>query len=379
MMKKIALLGSTGSIGKQTLEIARHLREEIKVVALAAKNSVDLIEEQAKEFSPEIVCLFEEKAAKELKIRNPGWNIVSGIAGLCEVAAHSSADLVILAMVGSQGILPALEAAKNKKQLALANKEILVAAGECITRAAKEAGIEIFPLDSEHSAIFQCLIGEKRESIKRLVLTASGGPFLHKTEEDLLNVTPEDAAKHPNWNMGKKVSIDCSTLMNKGFEVIEAKWLFDIPVEQIDVLIHPQSIVHSMVEFIDGSVIAQMGKPNMILPIQFALTYPERRTAIQDYYPFHEDVTMQFYKPDFQKFKCLELAYASLREGGTLPCVLNAANEVLVDRFCLGEISWVSIPDKLRKLVESHTSIKTPTIDVILQVDRETRLIAQTI
>lgn len=377
MEKKISILGSTGSIGRQTLNVAKHLGEKIKVVGLAARSQVDLIEAQAIETSAEIVCLFDEKAAKELKRRHPTWNIVSGIEGLCEVASYRDADMVIVGVVGAQAILPVIEAIKAKKSVGLANKEVLVAAGEYVTRLAKEKGVCLFPIDSEHSAIFQCLQGERKESVSRIVLTASGGPFLHFSEEELSRVTVSDAANHPTWRMGSKVSIDCSTLMNKGFEVIEAKWLFDFSLDQIDVVIHPQSVVHSFVEFVDGSMKAQIHTPTMELPIQYALTYPDRIKRDEKPFDFHKYGKFDFYLPDRKKFRCLDLAYEALRIGGSLPCVLNAGNEVLVERFCRGELSWLGIAEKLETLLGRHNVLHETNVDALLGVDREARLEAE--
>ncbi len=374
MEKKISILGCTGSIGQQTINVARHLGERIKVVGLAAKSNVDLIEAQALETGAEIVCLFDEKAAKELKRRHPMWNVVSGMEGLCEVASYHSIDTVVVGLVGSMAILPVIEAVKDKKVVALANKEVLVAAGEYVTLLAKEKGVTLFPIDSEHSAIFQCLQGEDIASVSRVILTASGGPFLHLSEEELLNVTVEGASAHPTWTMGNKVSIDCSTLMNKGFEVIEAKWLFDLPVEKIDVVVHPQSLVHSFIEFVDGSMKSQINEPSMELPIQYALTYPERVKRGGKPFDFQKHKLFEFYLPDLKKFKCLALAYESLRIGGSLPCVLNAGNEVLVERFCRGELSWMQISEKLELLLSRHNVVYKTSIDSILEVDREARL-----
>jgi 1-deoxy-D-xylulose-5-phosphate reductoisomerase len=377
MGKKISILGSTGSIGTQTLKVARHLGEKVKVCGLAAKSNVDLIEIQAIETGAEIVCLFDEKAAKELKKRHPMWNVVSGMEGLCEVASYHSVDTVIAGTVGSLAILPVMEAIKAKKMIGLANKEVLVAAGHFITKLAKEMGVTLFPIDSEHSAIFQCLLGEDKESISKVILTASGGPFLHLNEEQLKCVTAEGASNHPTWTMGSKVSIDCSTLMNKGFEVIEAKWLFDLPIEKIDVVIHPQSFVHSFIEFVDGSMKAQVNVPNMELPIQYALTYPERVKRDVAPFDFYKNGKFEFYLPDRKKFRCLDLAYESLRVGGSLPCVLNAGNEVLVERFCRGELSWLGIAEKLEVLLGRHNVLYESNVDTLLEVDREARLEAQ--
>lgn len=375
MRKAISILGSTGSIGKQTLNVVRHL-QDVRVVGLAARNNVDLLEKQIHEFKPEVVAMFEEKAAQELKRRLPMQHIVRGVEGLCEVASWHSADFVVLGMVGSKGILPAAKAIQAGKDIGLANKEILVAAGEYIFNLAKEKNVNLIPIDSEHSAILQCLRGEKLAEVKRVILTASGGPFLNHSLDALKSVTAKDAANHPTWAMGDKVSIDCSTLMNKGFEVMEARWLFDIPPEKIDVVIHPQSLVHSFVEFIDGSVKAQIGVPNMELPIQYALTYPSRKPRHTAPFNFLTHGKFEFYLPNRDKFRCLELAYEALRQGGTLPCFINAANEVLVERFCKGEVSWLGISEKLEHLMLRHTPIKALTVDAILEVDREARYMA---
>jgi 1-deoxy-D-xylulose-5-phosphate reductoisomerase len=377
MEKKIVVLGSTGSIGRQTLSVARHLGERVKVVGLAARDSVDLIEAQALEFAPEIIALFDEKAARELKRRHPGWNVVSGMSGLCEVASYHSASTVIVGVVGSQAILPVMEAIKAGKKVGLANKEVLVTAGESIMKLAEDKCVTIFPIDSEHSAIFQCLLGEDKESISRVILTASGGPFLHASDEELKHVTVESASNHPTWKMGGKVSIDCSTLMNKGFEVIEAKWLFDLPLEKIDVVIHPQSLVHSFVEFIDGSMKAQVSPPSMELPIQYALTYPERVKRDQRKFDFGQYSKFEFYLPDLKKFRCLALAYEAMRIGGSLPCVLNAGNEVFVERFCRGELNWLQIAEKLEILLGRHSALHKIGVDTLLEVDREARLEAK--
>lgn len=379
MERRIALFGCTGSVGRQTLNVARNLRESVRVVALVAKNNVDVLEAQILEFNPEIIAVYEEKAAMELKRRLPGRNIVAGSPGLVEVASYEGYDFAVMAMVGSMGILPAIAAIRAGKDIGLANKEILVAAGEFISRLANEKGVKIIPIDSEHSAIFQCLQGEKISQTRKLILTASGGPFLHYSEDQLKTISLEDAKKHPTWTMGEKVSIDCSTLMNKGFEVIEARWLFDYPVEQIEVVIHPESVVQSFVEFVDGSLKAQLAVPNMELPIQYALTYPERVMRDVPAFDFSQNKTLHFYPPDYSRFRCLSLAYEALKGGGTLACFMNAANEVLVERFCQGEVSWLGIPEKLEKLMARHQIVKDLSIDSILTVDQEARLEAKTV
>lgn len=379
MVKAISLLGSTGSVGRQTLSVVRNLGPSVKIVGLAARSNIDLLEAQVREFQPEIVAVFEEKGALELKRRIPGINIVCGIEGLCEVASWHSATYVVLAMVGTKGILPAVEAIKNGKDIGLANKEILVSAGEYISELVKKHRVRMLPIDSEHSAILQCLQGEDIKTLKRIILTASGGPFLHRSLEELKEVKREDAANHPTWRMGNKISIDSSTLMNKGFEVMEARWLFDIPVEKIEVVVHPQSLVHSFVEFIDGSMMAQVSIPDMELPIQYALTYPERKARHHRVFNFEQPQTFEFFPPDLEKFPCLQLAYDALKKGGTYPCFLNAVNEVLVERFCEGQISWLDISKKSKILVDRQQSTQALSVDSILETDREARLAASMI
>ena len=374
MEKTITLLGSTGSVGRQTLNVVRHLKGAVRVVGLAAKSNIDLLESQIKEFQPEWVAVYDEKAARELKRRISNCTVVAGLEGLCEVASIESATLALFAMTGTEGFLPAVYAIKAKKDIAIANKEVIVAAGELINKLIAEHGVRLFPIDSEHSAIFQCLQGENTEDVRRMILTASGGPFLKTSMDDLEKISYQQATHHPTWKMGEKVSVDCSNLMNKGFEVIEASFLFQIPPEKIEVVIHPQSIVHSFVEFVDGSLKAVASLPSMELPIQYALTFPNRRERGEAPFDFSSHGLWEFIPPDHQKFPCLELAYESLRIGGSSPCVLNAANEVLVERFCRGEVSWLGIGEKLGTIVKKHRAIKDLTIDTILEVDRETRI-----
>lgn len=379
MERRIALFGCTGTVGKQTLNVVRGLGDKIRVVGLVAKNNVDVLEAQVREFNPEIIAVYEEKAAMELKRRLPGRNIVTGAEGLVEVASYKGCDFAIMAMVGSMGILPAIAAIRAGKDIGLANKEILVAAGEFISTLAKEKGVKIIPIDSEHSAIFQCLQGEDINQTRKLILTASGGPFLHYTEDQLKNISLQDAKNHPTWTMGEKVSVDCSTLMNKGFEVIEACWLFNYPAEKIEVVIHPESIVQSFVEFHDGALKALIARPNMEIPIQYALTYPNRIERDTPSFDFSSSPILHFHAPDRVRFRCLNLAYEALKGGGTLPCFMNAANEVLVERFCQGEVSWLGISEKLEKLMMRHQVVKTLSIDSILAVDQEARLEAKTV
>lgn len=372
---KIALFGSTGSIGRQTLNVVRDLSGRVEVAALCAKSNVDLVEAQIYEFSPDVVCLYDEAAAMELKgrLREGEVEIVWGLNGLCQVAKMDGYDFAMMGMVGSIGLVPAIEAIQAGKNIGLANKEILVSGGELIKRLAKEHNVSILPVDSEHSAIFQCLVGESIETVERLILTASGGPFLNLDSSQLTDVTKHDAANHPTWTMGEKVSIDCSTLMNKGLEVIEAHHLFEIPIHKIDVVIHPQSAIHSMVEFVDGSIKAQIGKNNMENPIQYSLTYPDRVFRREKRFSFTEIGKFEFYSPDKERFKCLRLAYDAIYEGGTLPCFMNAANEVLVERFCLGEVKWPQIAHLLEDMMQKHETIQHPQLEDLLEVDRLAR------
>ncbi len=376
MNKKIAILGSTGSIGKNTLNIARALHPEIQVKALAAKSNIEALEPQIREFHPEIVAVYEEEKALELKKIFPHLKIVSGMNGLLEVATHPDVNYVVSAMTGSIGILPTAEAIREGKTIGLANKEVLVSAGAYIMQLAKEKGVSILPIDSEHSAIFQCLQGNSLKDVRRLILTASGGPFLHTSLEEMRAITLEKALAHPTWNMGPKVTIDSSTLMNKGFEVIEAHFLFGIPLDKIEVVIHPQSIIHSFVEYVDGSILAQMSEPNMMMPIQYALTYPERRQSPIKPFEFAKHSSLEFFTPDRSKFRCLDLAFKALEQGGSAPCYLNAANEVLVERFCQKEIGWHEIGSKLESLLLRH-SVQPSDLDSLLKVDAAAREEAQ--
>lgn len=369
MQKKIAILGSTGSIGKSTLKVVRHLSPKIKVQALAAHSQIDLLEEQAREFSPEIVAVYNKDKALELQKRLPHVKVVGGMEGLFEAVSLSSVNLVISTITGTLGIQPTVFAIQNGKDIALANKEVLVSAGEYVMNLVREKGVNLIPIDSEHVALFQCLHKEKKEYVRRLIITASGGPFLNAKEETLSRITPEMALAHPTWRMGPKISIDSSTLMNKGLEVIEARWLFDIPIDKIEVVIHPQSTIHSMVEMIDNSILAQLSENNMVLPIQYALTYPERVEASLKPFDFSKAFSLQFSPPNFRQFPCLRLAYEALREGGTTPCYLNAANEVLVSRFLEGKIGWSDIAHKLEQLLSSHTVKEKPSLETILATD----------
>lgn len=372
--KKISLLGSTGSIGQNTLKVAAHLG--IEVVALAAKSNIDLLEEQARCFHPQLIAVFDQDKALELAGRLPRVRVVGGMEGLNEAAALEEATHVVSAMSGTVGILPTATALINKKQLLLANKEALVSAGEIMMRLARENGTKIIPVDSEHSALFQCFQTRDTKEVHRLILTASGGPFRGWSHEELQAITVEKALEHPTWKMGPKITIDCSTLMNKGMEVIEAHHLFGIPIDQIEVLIHPQSVIHGMVQFIDGSTLAQLSNPHMIYPIQYALTHPIRKATSLVHLDLTQYGTLEFFSPDIQKFPCLQLAIDSLRVGGSMPCFMNAANETLVQRFILKEISWNEIGKKLEKLMEKHTIGKETSLEGLLAVDAEARFMA---
>lgn len=373
-MRKIAILGSTGSVGRAALRVARHLKDEIKVVALAAKSNLDLLEEQAREFEPELIAIGDEANALEFKRRFSGEvPIVAEEEGLCAAASIASADLTLLAMSGIAGLKPAIAAMKSGKEIGLANKELLVCAGEFFMQCAEKYGALIIPVDSEHSALFQCLQGQRKESVRRLILTASGGPFLNRSEEELSLVTLEEALMHPNWSMGQKITIDSSTLMNKGFEMIEAHWLFGLPPSAIEVVVHPQSVIHSLVEFCDGAMLAQMSQPDMALPIQFALTYPRRSRGMLPPFDFSKYSQLTFQAPDRKRFPCLALAEEAIRRGKSFPCVLNAANDILVSRFLKKEIAWVDLGRKLEKLISSHSGCDVITLEAILAVDQEIR------
>lgn len=372
-MKKIAILGSTGSIGTQTLEVVRQNRD-IRVAALAAGANIRLLEKQIREFKPTLVCVQEEDNAFELRQKTADLDIkvLHGMEGLLEIAKTADAELLVTAIVGMIGIRPTIEAICAGKDIALANKETLVTAGHIIMPLAEEKGIRILPVDSEHSAIFQALNGERRSGISRILLTASGGPFRGRTRKEMEQAAPEDALKHPNWSMGKKITIDSATMINKGLEVIEAKWLFDVQPEQIEVVVQPQSVIHSMVEFLDGAVIAQLGTPDMKLPIQYALYYPDRRMLPGERLNFAKLRTLEFEAPDLEAFKGLALAYRALGDGGSMPVVLNAANELLVSKFLDRQIKFLEIPDLIEDAMNAHTIIPNPTVEQILEVEKET-------
>lgn len=371
-MKHVAIIGSTGSIGTQTLEIARW-NQDIKICALSAGRNIDLLEKQAREFRPEIVGLWDEKLADELKdrLKDMDIRVVSGMDGLIEIAEYKTSDILVTAIVGMIGIRPTVAAIKAGKDIALANKETLVTAGHIIMPLAKEKGVSILPVDSEHSAIFQSLQGNTHDSIEKILLTASGGPFRGKSREFLKHVKLEDALKHPNWSMGRKITIDSATMVNKGLEVIEAKWLFDVAPENIQVVIQPQSIIHSMVEYKDGAVIAQLGTPDMKLPIQYALFYPERRYMLGDRLDFTKLSSIVIETPDMNTFLGLRYAYEAIGIGGSMPTVFNAANEYAVKQFLDRKIDFLDIYDIIRASMDHHKLIENPDIDEILATEQE--------
>ena len=373
MVKNISVLGSTGSIGTQTLEIVRY-NKDIKVTALAAGSNVELMEKQIREFKPEIACLWSEEKAKELKerVKDLDVKVFSGMDGLIAAATEPKAQIVVTAVVGMIGIRPTIAAMEAGKDIALANKETLVTAGHIIMPLAKEYRVSILPVDSEHSAIFQSLQGGQEKALHKILLTASGGPFRGRKREELEHIQVEDALKHPNWAMGRKITIDSSTMVNKGLEVIEAKWLFDVNVDQVQVVVQPQSIIHSMVEYEDGAVIAQLGTPDMKLPIQYALYYPERRYLPGERLDFETLTQITFEKPDMETFYGLKLAYEAGRIGGSLPTVLNAANEKAVAMFLNREIRYLQIPEIIQDCMEHHKNIVNPTIPEILATEQET-------
>lgn len=371
-MKKIAILGSTGSIGTQTLDVVREHSDELQVVALAAGSNKERLKEQIKEFHPKLVSLSDEKKAQELKEELAGEQVevVCGMEGLIEVAGADSADVVVTAVVGMMGILPTMEAIKKGKDIALANKETLVTAGHLIIPMAKEYSVSILPVDSEHSAIFQSLQGEPKAALDKILLTASGGPFRGKSAEFLETVTLEDALNHPNWSMGPKITIDSSTMVNKGLEVMEAKWLFGVDYSQIEVVIQPQSIIHSMVQYVDGAIIAQLGTPDMRVPIEYALFYPERRSLSGDRLDFSKLSQITFEKPDYKVFRGLSLAIEAGKTGGTMPTVFNAANERAVAKFLKGEIKYTDIVRSIEKCMDAHKVSAHPDLEEILATEQ---------
>ena len=372
-MKKISLLGSTGSIGTQALEVIEEYSDRLSVVALAAGKNVGLMEEQVRKYRPALAVMWSEEAAKELKVRiaDTDTKVSSGMDGLIEAATVSEADIVLTAVVGMIGIRPTIAAIEAGKDIALANKETLVCAGHIIMPLAAEKGVKILPVDSEHSAIFQSLNGERKNKISKILLTASGGPFRGMAREQLKGKTVEDALKHPNWSMGKKITVDSATLVNKGLEVMEAGWLFNVPVSDIEVVVHPQSILHSAVEFEDGAVIGQMGLPDMKLPIQYALFYPDRLPMHGKKLSLFDVGSMTFEKPDPDVFEGLKLALRAANEGGSMPTVFNAANELAVARFLDGKIGFTDIYEIIKKAMNAHRTIQSPNLEEILDAERE--------
>ena len=370
--KKIAILGSTGSIGTQTLQVVEE-QKDIQVVALSCGRNIRLLEEQMRKFHPRLVSTWEEKDARELRLATAdlGIPVYSGMEGLIETATVPEADMVVTAIVGMLGIRPTIAAMKAKKDIALANKETLVTAGHIIMPLAKECGVHILPVDSEHSAIFQSLQGNEGNAIHKILLTASGGPFLGRTKEELREIQVEDALKHPNWNMGKKITIDSSTLVNKGLEVMEAKWLFGVELNQIEVVVHPQSVIHSAVEYEDGAVMAQLGTPDMRLPIQYALYYPNRRSLSGKRLDLFELANLTFEKPDLQTFEGLSLAFEAIKRGGNVPALYNAANEKAVGLFLERKITYLQITEMIRETMQSCRVISNPTVEEILETEKE--------
>ena len=373
-MRRIVLLGSTGSIGTQTLDVVRNNPEELEVIGLAANRRVEDVEAQVREFKPRYVCMYDEQAAKELqiKIQDTGIKVLSGMEGLLEIVSVPEADTVLTAVVGMIGIQPTIRAIESGKDIALANKETLVCAGHIIMPLAAKMGVKILPVDSEHSAIFKSLNGEPRDKVEKILLTASGGPFRGKKVADLVNMTAADALKHPNWDMGPKVTIDSSSLVNKGLEVMEARWLFDVSLDNIQVVIHPQSIIHSAVQYVDGAVIAQLGVPDMKLPIQYALFYPDRRPMAEKRLDLFELGSLTFERPDTETFKGLSLAFDAARAGGSMPTVFNAANEMAVRAFLKGEIKYLEIYDMIERAMNNHKRIDNPDVAQILATEQET-------
>lgn len=377
-MKQLAILGSTGSIGTQTLDVVRQHPEAFGVYALTAHRSIDLLIQQAIEFNPAVVCIADQSLYQPLReaLSDLPIQVMAGEKAIAELVTMPAIDVVVAAMVGYAGLRPTIEAIKAKKTIALANKETLVVAGEIICRLAKRHKVSILPVDSEHSAIFQSLVGEDMASVEKLLLTASGGPFRTFTFDQMQHVTASQALQHPNWEMGAKITIDSASMMNKGFEVIEARWLFDIPVEKIQVLVHPQSVIHSAVQFVDGSVKAQLGTPDMRMPIQYALTYPERWLSDVPRLDLFKTNNLTFEEPDLQRFPNLRLAYQAMEQGGNMPCILNAANEVVNLAFREGRCGFLQMSDIIEQTMTKTTFIAEPTYDNYVQTDQEARKIA---
>ncbi len=377
MAKVISIIGSTGSIGVQTLDVARNLG--IKVAAMAANSNIDLLEKQVMEFKPQLVSVGTKELALELQRRLSGMKIqvLYGLEGMLRVVEQTETDTVVTSVVGTAGLIPTMHAIKNKKNIALANKETLVTAGQLVMEEARKQGVNIFPVDSEHSAIYQCLLGNDERQVEKIIITASGGPFRGRTLDELKHITPAQALKHPNWNMGSKITIDSATLMNKGLEVIEAKWLFGRELDQIQVLVHPQSIIHSMVEYVDGSVMAQLGSPDMRIPIQLALTYPDRCENNFSKLDFLKCSQLTFEEPDTKTFRCLQLAFDALKTGGTMPAAMNAANEIAVSAFLANRIAFTAITELIESVMLAHKVNISPGLDDIIEVDSWARKYAE--
>ncbi|MHB8881751.1 MAG: 1-deoxy-D-xylulose-5-phosphate reductoisomerase [Thermodesulfovibrionales bacterium] len=376
-MKKITILGATGSIGRSSLDVIANNRHAFKVIALTAGRNIALFEKQIRAFRPEVVAVADKKTADALSKKVRNLDILSGPGGIKEVAAYHKADFVISCIVGAAGLIPTIAAIGAGKTVGLANKESLVMAGEIVMKKALKNRVQIIPVDSEHSAVFQCIGSHRPAEVRRIILTASGGPFVNRTKKELANITAREALKHPNWSMGRKISIDSATLMNKGLEVIEARWLFNMNPDTIDVLIHPQSIVHSLVEFKDRSCLAQLSMPDMRGPIAYALSYPDRVEDPIRGLKLHEIETLTFKKPDHKTFPCLSYAYHTLREGGTMPCVLNASNEAAVHAFLGSRIGFNDIPSVIRKTIDKHAVNRGTSLEAVLEADRWARETAE--
>ncbi len=373
-MKRIFILGSTGSIGVNTLNVVKTFSEIFTIEAITTNRNIDLLLKQIEEFNPKFAVVTDNEAAEKLKNDYSGkTKILFGKEGLIEIAKNADYDILVSSLVGFAGLAPTIESIKRSKRIALANKETLVSAGKLVVDFCEKYNAEIIPVDSEHSAIFQCLVGEKEESIRKIILTASGGPFLHKTRKELETVTLQEALNHPNWSMGSKITIDSATMMNKGLEVIEAKWLFNLGSEKIDVVVHPQSIIHSMVEFSDGAIKAQLSIPDMKVPIQYALSYPERFNSNFVETDFVKIGKLTFFEPDYEKFKCLKLAFKVLEQGGVSACILNAANEIAVSRYLSGNIKFTQIPELIEDALNFIPNQQVFDLETIFEVDLKTR------
>jgi 1-deoxy-D-xylulose-5-phosphate reductoisomerase len=379
-MKKVFILGSTGSIGVNCLNVINRFKDDFEVSGLTVNSNTELLLEQTRKYKPRVIVVRDKNAAKRISDKLPdGCNLLAGEEGLIKASIEAEYDIFMGAMVGFAGLAPTIEAVKRGKRIALANKETLVVAGELVTNLCRENASEIIPVDSEHSAIYQCLIGENLNEVEKLILTASGGPFLKKDKSFFENATVDEALNHPNWKMGSKITIDSATMMNKGLEVIEAHWLFGLPVDKIEVVIHPQSIIHSMVQFVDGSIKAQLGLPDMKLPIQYALTFPERLQNDFDRTSLPEIGSLTFFEPDLTKFECLKLAFDAINDGGTAPCILNAANEVAVNKFLHKEIKFSHIPLLIKRALDKVETVFSPDLGTVFECDKQTREFVLTI